>query len=81
LLAHPAVRVEIEGHCDDRGTEEYKMALGSKRANAVRTYLVMKGVSVERITTISYGEMKPFALGQTEQDYAQNRRAHFVVSE
>lgn len=72
-------RVEIEGHCDSRGTIEYNLALGAKRANAVRDYLVSLGVSPNRITTISYGKELPVCHEETESCWADNRRAHFVV--
>lgn len=72
-------RVEIEGHCDSRGTIEYNLALGAKRANAVRDYLASLGVSPERMTTISYGKELPVCHEETESCWAENRRAHFVV--
>ena len=65
----------VAGNCDDRGTEEYNLALGHRRANAAREYLVAKGVSPSRITTISYGKDRPVALGDNEQAWAQNRNA------
>ncbi|MGI8784320.1 MAG: peptidoglycan-associated lipoprotein Pal [Acidobacteriota bacterium] len=70
-------RVIIEGHCDDRGTDDYNLALGDRRANSVREYLVSLGIAAARLETISYGEERPFATGQDEASYAQNRRAHF----
>jgi peptidoglycan-associated lipoprotein len=72
-------RVEVEGHCDSRGTIEYNLALGAKRANAVRDYLVSLGVSSDRITTISYGKELQICQEETESCWAENRRAHFVV--
>jgi len=69
------VNVEIAGNCDDRGTEEYNIALGQRRANAARDYLVAKGVSSGRITTISYGKDRPVALGSNEDAWKQNRNA------
>jgi len=72
--------VLIEGHCDEVGTEEYNLALGERRADAVRRYLVDLGVAAERIRTVSYGEAYPLDPAQTEEAYAKNRRAHFVVS-
>jgi peptidoglycan-associated lipoprotein len=70
--------VTIEGHCDERGTKAYNLALGEKRANAAKDYLVSLGVSPSRISTISYGKERPFDLGHTEAAWAKNRRAHFV---
>jgi len=67
--------VQIAGNCDERGTEEYNIALGQRRASAARDYLVAKGVSSTRITTISYGKDRPVALGSTEDAYKQNRNA------
>ena len=72
-------KVEIEGHTDSRGTVEYNLALGAKRANAVRDYLTSLGVSADRITTISYGKELPVCQEETESCWAENRRAHFVV--
>ncbi len=71
--------ITIEGHCDERGTKAYNLALGEKRANAARDYLVAMGVSSSRITTISYGKERPFDPGHTEAAWAKNRRAHFIV--
>lgn len=78
LTDHADVRVEIEGHCDDRGTVEYNLALGAKRAAAVKSYLVALGVARERMTTISYGEELPVCHEETESCWSSNRRAHFV---
>jgi peptidoglycan-associated lipoprotein len=75
LAKYPQVQVMIAGNCDDRGTEEYNLALGHRRANAARDYLVAKGVSPSRIKTISYGKSRPVALGDNEQAWAQNRNA------
>lgn len=71
--------LSIEGHCDDRGTNEYNLALGDRRAKAVKDFLVSLGVPSSRIETISYGEEKPLCSDQTEECWAKNRRAHFVV--
>jgi peptidoglycan-associated lipoprotein len=79
LNDHPAVRVEIEGHCDDRGTVEYNLALGARRAATTKGYLVTLGVAGGRITTISYGEELPLCHEATESCYRRNRRAHFAV--
>jgi peptidoglycan-associated lipoprotein len=69
----------IEGHCDERGTVEYNLALGESRASAAKDFLVSYGVESTRIETLSYGENKPFSMGHDESAWAQNRRAHFVV--
>ena len=74
-----SMAVTIEGHCDERGTNAYNLALGEKRANAAKDYLVSLGVDAGRITSISYGEEKPFDAGHDEAAWAKNRRAHFVV--
>jgi len=75
LSKYPNLTVQIAGNCDDRGTEEYNIALGQRRANAARDYLVAKGIASSRITTISYGKDRPTALGDDEQAWAQNRNA------
>lgn len=77
LRGHPEVRVWIEGHCDERGTDEYNLALGEKRARAARDYLVQSGIEPSRLRTLSYGEERPFALGHDEAAWRLNRRAHF----
>lgn len=79
LKGNPSARVEIEGHCDDRGTNEYNLALGAKRAQSVKEYLATLGVSAERLSTISYGAEIPLCKEQTEKCWGQNRRARFVV--
>ncbi|MBD8677877.1 peptidoglycan-associated lipoprotein Pal [Sphingomonas sp. CFBP 13720] len=79
LARYPNVRVTIEGHCDERGTREYNLALGDRRANAAASYLAARGVSSTRITTISYGKERPLALGSDDGSWAQNRRAVTVV--
>jgi peptidoglycan-associated lipoprotein len=73
------VNITLEGHCDERGTVEYNQALGEKRANAARDYLVNAGVPAARIQSLSYGKERPFAEGHDESAWAQNRRAHFVL--
>ena len=73
------VRITLEGHCDERGTREYNLALGDRRANAAKNYLAARGVDAARITTISYGKERPVALGSDEESYAQNRRAVTVT--
>ncbi|MBN8847394.1 MULTISPECIES: peptidoglycan-associated lipoprotein Pal [unclassified Sphingomonas] len=79
LARYPNVRITIEGHCDERGTREYNLALGDRRANAAKNYLASRGVDASRITTISYGKERPIALGSDEEAWAQNRRAVTVV--
>lgn len=80
LRQHPAVKVQIEGHCDERNTEAYNLALGWRRAHAVKAYLTSLGVADDQIATISYGEERPFATCPNESCWWQNRRAHFVVT-
>jgi peptidoglycan-associated lipoprotein len=75
LAKYPQDSVQVAGNCDERGTEEYNLALGQRRANAARDYLVAKGVASSRISTISYGKDRPVASGSDEQAYAQNRNA------
>jgi len=77
LLQHPEVKVVVEGHCDDRGSEEYNLGLGSSRADTIKEYLVKMGVSADRIRTISYGKEKPFCTVNDEQCWQSNRRDHF----
>lgn len=79
LEQNPTARVEIEGHCDDRGTIEYNLALGARRAAAARDYLTALGISPSRITTISYGEELPVCRESTESCWQRNRRGRFVV--
>ncbi len=71
----------ISGHCDERGSEEYNLALGSNRANIVRDQLVAMGVSSDRIKTVSYGKEKPFCTADNDQCWQQNRRAHFAIAQ
>ena len=80
LKKHDDVNVIVQGHCDDRGTREYNLALGERRANAVKQYLVSQGIEESRISTISYGKERPAVLGNNEAAWAQNRRAITVVS-
>jgi len=80
LNNYPAVTMVVEGHADERGTREYNLALGERRANAVRDYLVALGVSGSRLSTISYGKERPAVLGSNEESWAQNRRGVFVVN-
>jgi peptidoglycan-associated lipoprotein len=81
LQKYPNVRVTIEGHCDERGTREYNLALGDRRANSAKNFLVNAGVSAARISVISYGKERPVAQGSDEDSWAQNRRAVTVVPE
>ena len=80
LNANPEVTLLIEGNCDERGTREYNLALGDRRATAVKNYLVTLGVSAGRLSTISYGKERPVALGHNEAAWAQNRRSVSVVN-
>ena len=80
LKANPQVKVQIEGHCDERGTNEYNLALGAKRAESVKRYLIDLGVSPATLSTISYGEELPLCKEQNEGCWAKNRRAHFAVN-
>ncbi|MFN3389885.1 MAG: peptidoglycan-associated lipoprotein Pal [Allosphingosinicella sp.] len=80
LMRYPNVRVTVEGHADERGTREYNLALGDRRANAAKNYLVARGIDPSRITVISYGKEQPVALGSDENSWAQNRRAVTVLS-
>lgn len=80
LRQNPGVNVTIEGHCDERGTEQYNLALGDRRANIAREYLATLGVESSRMRTVSYGEERPFDTGTSEAAYRANRRAHIVVS-
>jgi peptidoglycan-associated lipoprotein len=79
LKKYPSVRVTIEGHCDERGTREYNMALGARRANVVRVFLVALGIDGGRLSTVSYGAERPAVLGTGESVWSQNRRAVTVV--
>jgi len=74
-----SANVIIEGHCDERGTSEYNLALGERRANSAKDYIVNLGVAPARLKAVSFGEEKPFADGHNEEAWAQNRRAHFVA--
>ena len=79
LAKWPNVPVSLEGHCDERGTREYNLALGDRRANAAKNYLAARGISPGRISTISYGKERPIALNSDEASLAQNRRAVTIV--
>jgi peptidoglycan-associated lipoprotein len=79
MKAHPRLRLLIEGHADERGTSEYNLALGARRAQSARDYLVSGGIEADRVETISYGEERPLDPAHNEMAWALNRRAHFVV--
>jgi peptidoglycan-associated lipoprotein len=79
LQRYPAKQATIEGHCDERGTREYNLALGERRANAAKNYLVSLGVDPARLTTVSHGKERPIALGSSEDAWARNRRAVTVT--
>lgn len=81
LEKNPQSRVQVEGHCDERGSEEYNIALGAKRAQAAKDYLVTLGVEGSRVSTISYGKELPLCTEHDESCWAQNRRDHFVVQQ
>jgi peptidoglycan-associated lipoprotein len=80
LKANARAKITIEGHCDERGTVEYNLALGERRAKAGKDYLVAAGVGGDRIATISYGKERPFVLGHDESAWKWNRRGHFVIT-
>jgi peptidoglycan-associated lipoprotein len=79
MIAHQDITVTVEGHCDERGTDAYNMALGQKRADAVRDFMVNLGVNGRRLNTISYGEERPVDFGQNEEAWAKNRRAQIEI--
>lgn len=79
LTRNAGIKVFIEGHCDERGTNEYNLALGDRRAESAKAFLVDLGVAADRMTTISYGEERPVDLRSNEEAWAKNRRAHFVI--
>lgn len=80
LARYPAVKLTIEGHCDERGTREYNLALGARRANAVKEYLVAQGVSAARLETVSYGKERPICTQSNEDCWSQNRRGVSVIA-
>ncbi|MFO7619882.1 MAG: peptidoglycan-associated lipoprotein Pal [Bacteroidales bacterium] len=80
LRTNQDIMVTIEGHCDDRGTNAYNIALGERRAESVKSFFVDLGINANRMNTISYGEERPFAMGQNEVSWAKNRRAQFVLN-
>jgi peptidoglycan-associated lipoprotein len=77
LKEHASIKFTIEGHCDERGSEEYNLGLGDRRATATKNFLINSGVSADRINTISYGKTRPVCTDQTEECWQKNRRAHF----
>ena len=76
---NPNAKVQIEGHCDERGTNEYNIALGERRANSAKKYLIKLGVQEDRLSTVSYGEERPLDPGHNEEAWAKNRRDHFAI--
>ncbi len=80
MAKHPDIKVEIQGHADERGTTDYNLALGQRRANAVYRYLTSKGVAASRLKVVSYGEERPLVPGHSERAWSQNRRAEFVIT-
>jgi len=80
LKKYPKISIQVEGHCDERGTAEYNLALGERRANSARNYFVSHGISPNRISTISYGKEKPLDSGHDEEAWAKNRRGHTIVT-
>ncbi len=79
LKKYPRVKIQVEGHCDERGTVEYNLALGERRANHTKKYLISLGIASNRVSTISYGKERPLDKGHNEEAWANNRRAHIVV--
>jgi peptidoglycan-associated lipoprotein len=80
LRSYPQVKVVLEGHCDERGSTEYNLALGDRRAAAAKQYVVSLGISADRLETVSYGKEKPFCTASTEDCWQQNRRGHFIMA-
>jgi peptidoglycan-associated lipoprotein len=80
LKQYPKVKVTVEGHCDERGTTEYNLALGERRANAAYQYILNSGLQTQKLSTISYGKERPISTGHDESSYAKNRRAHFALN-
>ena len=79
MKANPKIKARIEGHCDERGTDEYNIALGDRRANSAKEFLINLGIAESRLTTISHGENRPVATGHNEAAWAKNRRAQFAI--
>jgi peptidoglycan-associated lipoprotein len=80
LKKFPNMKIQIEGHCDERGTNEYNLALGERRANSTKKYLTSLGITANRVSTISYGEEKPLDPAHNDEAWGKNRRAHFVIT-
>lgn len=80
LRSNPAITITVEGHCDDRGSDAYNIALGKRRAESVKSFLVDLGISANRLNTVSYGEERPIAREDNEASWAKNRRAQFVIN-
>lgn len=80
LKANPAVKVQVEGHCDERGSVQFNLALGERRAKSVREFLLANGIEASRVTTISLGKERPVAFGHEEGAWSQNRRGNFVIT-
>jgi peptidoglycan-associated lipoprotein len=80
LKKYPSLKIQIEGHCDERGTNEYNLALGERRASSTKKYLNSLGISTDRVSTISYGEEKPLDPAHNEDAWAKNRRANFLIT-
>ena len=80
LKKYPTMQITIEGHCDERGTAEYNLALGERRALAAKNYLVSLGIAADKVKTVSYGKEFPFDAGHDESAWSKNRRAHFVIT-
>jgi peptidoglycan-associated lipoprotein len=80
LRTYPGVIVTVEGHCDERGTDAYNIALGKRRAQSVKNFLVNLGISTNRLKTVSYGEERPVAMGHNEASWTKNRRAQFIIN-
>lgn len=79
LKKFPTIKVQVEGHCDERGSVQYNLALGEKRAQSIKDYLVASGISSDRISTISYGKERPISLEHNEMSWSKNRRGNFVI--
>ncbi len=80
LRSYPDVHISIEGHCDERGSTEYNLALGQSRAQAAKNYLISLGISADRMESVSYGKERPFCTEHSEECWQQNRRDHFVLA-
>jgi peptidoglycan-associated lipoprotein len=80
LRTNPGIAVTVEGHCDERGTDAYNVALGQRRAESTKNFLAFLGISADRLNAISYGEERPIAVGQNEASWAKNRRAQFMIN-